>query len=203
MADGEGFWKRHGFLVAGVALPLLVVVAFVLARTLPRMWVPEPKYDALYTTRTGYDSQPSKLDRRVFVANGRLRVAWTRVENPIYLPPLRVWRLRASTGAAELVPVAQPPDPEAVSAPMELEVEGLEGFRVEASPTSPDGYEFENRTRYGSGLFDELLIRRRHGPGGVIAKGGRVIPLPQSDTEPYGSTPVEFLGWLVPAEPGR
>ena len=202
--EGEGgFWKRHGFLVAGVALPLFVVVAFVLARTLPRLWVEAPRYDALYAIRTGYDAQPRKLDRRVFVSNGRLRVAWTKVDATVYVQPLHVWRLRAADGAANLVAVPEPPSPDTMTEAVELEVGGLEGFRIDTSPRAPDGYEFENRTRVGSGLFDELLIRRRHGPGGVISKGGRVIVLPQSDTEPYGYTPVDFLGWLVPAESGR
>jgi len=198
MSEPEGFWKRHGFLVAGIALPLLVVVAFALARTLPRLWVAAPGFDAVYAIRTGYDSQQRKIDRAVSVVDGRLRVVWTKVETPTYLQPIRVYRFRASTGEAQEIHVPEPPSGDALETPADLAVTGLEGFRVDASSRSPDGYEFENRSADGGGPLGEILGQRYRGPRGAVSKGGRVILLPMVDAEPYGYAPVQFLGWLVP-----
>jgi len=203
MNDGssgsEGFWKRHGFLIAGVALPLLVVVGFALARALPRMWVAAPTVDLLYAVPSGYDVQPKKLDRRFSVVDGRLHVVWTKVENA-YVQPLHLYRFHASTGDAEEIHVPEPPGGDALESPADLVVPGLDALRVDTSSRSPDGYAFENRTSDGGAPLGEILGQRYRGPRGAISKGGRVFLLPMAGGEAYGYSPVQFLGWLVPGE---
>ncbi len=199
----EGFWKRHGFLVAGVALPLLVVVGFALARALPRMWVAEPTVDLLYAVPSGYDVQPKKLDRRLAVVEGRLHVVWTKVENPTYVQPLHLYRFHASTGEAEEIHLPEPWGNDGLESPADLVVPGLDGFRIDTSSRSPDGYAFENRNSEGGGPFGEILGQGYHGPRGAIAKGGRVFLLPMAGGETYGYSPVQFLGWLVPGKAKR
>jgi hypothetical protein len=203
MSEPEGFWKRHGFLVAGVALPLLVVVGFALARTLPRIWVAPPRFDLVYAVRTGYDAQPKKIDRTLSVVEGRLHAVWTKVDNTVYPQPLHLYRLHASTSEAEEIHVPEPPAGDALETPADLFVPGLEGLRIDTSSRSPDGYAFENRTSDGGGPLGEILGQRYRGPRGAISKGGRVILLPMADAEPYGYSPAQFLGWLVPAESAR
>ena len=196
----ETLWKRHGFLIAGIALPLLVVVGFALARALPRMWVAAPTVDLLYAVPSGYDVQPKKLDRRFSVVDGRLHVVWTKVDNTTYVQPLHVYRFHASTGDAEEIHVPEPPGGEALQSPADLVVPGLDAFRVDTSSRSPDGYAFENRTSESGGPLGEILGQRYRGPRGALSKGGRVILLPMSGGEEYGYSPVQFLGWLVPGE---
>ena len=199
----NGFLKRHGFLIAGVALPIAVVVAFVLARTLPRLWVDAPRYDVLYAVRSGYDQTPDKLSREIVVVDGALRVRWTKVENPVYGQPTHVFRFRGASGDVDEVRLPDPAPFESLGPVTELPVGGLEGLRVETSPRAPDGYEYETPGRDGSGFMSEIFIRRQRGPKGVIAKGGRVIALPRSEGDPYDYSPIQFLGWLVPAGGAR
>lgn len=198
MSETEGFWKRHGFLVAGIALPLLVVVGFALARALPRMWVAAPKIDLLYAVRTGYDAQPRKIDRTLSVIEGRLHVVWTKVDNTVYPQPLHLYRFHASTGEAEEIHVPEPPGGDALEKPVDFPVPGLEGLRIDTSSRSPDGFVFENRSSDGGGPLGEIVGHRYRGPRAAISKGGRVILLPLVDGEEYGYSPVQFLGWLVP-----
>ena len=203
MSETEGFWKRHGFLVAGIALPLLVVVAFALARALPRIWVAPPRFDLVYAMRMGYDAQPRRIDRTLSVVEGRLHAVWTKVDNTVYPQPLHLYRFHASTSEAEEIHVPEPPGGDALEKPADLVVPGLESHRIDTSSRSPDGYAFENRTSDGGGPLGEILGQRYRGPRGAISKGGRVILLPMADGEPYGYAPVQFLGWVVPDEGRR
>jgi hypothetical protein len=198
-APPESFWKRHGFLIAGVALPLLVVVGFALARALPRMLVAAPRTDLLYAVRSGYDAQQRKVDRTLAVVDGRLHVTWTKVENQVYPQPLHLYRFHASTGDSAEIHVPEPPSGDALERPLDLLVPGLDGLRVDASSRSPDGYAFENRTSNGGGVFGEMFGQGYRGPRGAISKNGRVILLPMVGGDAYGYEPVQFLGWLVPA----
>jgi hypothetical protein len=194
----DGFWQRHGFLIAGIALPLIVVVGFALARALPRIWVAAPKFDLLYAVRTGYDAQPRKIDRTLSVVDGRLHVVWTKVDNTIYPQPLHLYRFHASTGEAEEIHVPEPQAGDALEKPWGLVVPGLDAFQVDTSSRSPDGYAFEERSSDGGGPLGEIFGHRYRGPRAAISKGGRVILLPMVDGEAYGYSPVQFLGWLAP-----
>lgn len=203
MNEQDGFLKRHGFLIAGVALPLLVVVVFVLARTLPRWWVEDPRYDVVYGTRSDFILRTGPIEGEVTVVDGRLRVAWTYIEYPVVLGRLRLHRLNPATGVVGEIRV---PDPEYLSGAdgtVALFVPGLEGFRVETNRRSPDGYEFEGAQGGSGGLLGEILVDHNRRARNVIRKGGRVIVLPDSNDGSYGFTPMEFLGWLVPVEAAR
>jgi len=203
VSEQDSFLKRHGFLIAGVALPILVVVVFVLARTLPRLWVEDPRYDVVYGVRSSFGARSRPVDADLSVVDGRLRVRWQKTQNPIYLDPPRLYRLHPSTEVVEEIPLPEPEDVERLEGTLDLSITGLEGFRIDTSPRSPDGYEFDGSPGGSSGLLSELLVDRNRRARSVIRKGGRVIVLPRTDDAGYGYSPVQFLGWLVPVESGR
>jgi hypothetical protein len=200
--EPESWLKRNGFLVAGVLLPLLVVLLFVLARTLPRVWVEDPRYDVVYGSRSNYDSTPRTIDGVVTAVDGRLRVRWTKPEQPTYSGRPLVYRWHAATGQVEVIPVPEPENIATFEATTDLFFPGFEGWRVDPSLRAPDGYEFNSSSRGSSGILTEILVSPSYREDQVIRKGGRVIPLPRTDDQSYGYS-VEFFGWLVPAEEGR
>lgn len=203
MSEQDGFLKRHGFLIAGVALPILVVIVFVLARTLPRLWVEDPRYDVVYGVRSTFGVRSRNIDADVSVVDGRLRVRWSKTENPVYQEPPRVYRLHQATETVEEIPLPEPEDVGGLAGTTDLPVAGLEGFRIDTSPRSPDGYEFDGSPGGGSGLLNEVLVSRNRRARSVIRKSGRVIVLPRADDSGYGYSPVQLLGWLLPVEGER
>ncbi|MFN0009788.1 MAG: hypothetical protein ACKVXR_17985 [Planctomycetota bacterium] len=203
MSEPDGFLKRHGFLVAGVALPILVVVVFVLARTLPRLWVADPLYDLVYAVRPGYAATPRTVDADVSVVDGRLRVRWMKTENAIYQGPLQLFRLNPASESVVEIPLLEPDDLADAPGTRDSFLEGFGSFRVDSSPRSPDGYEFDGSAGGGSGLLSELFVNRHRRAHSVIRKSGRVIVLPRTDDSMYGYSTVQFVGWLVPVEAGR
>src|SRR5260221_5340092 len=203
MPEPEPFLKRHGFLIAGVALPLLVVLGFLLGRTRPRLWVADPRFDLLSVVRHGNEPRPGTIDRSLSVVDGHVRVRWTRLAENAYFQPAHLYRFHAASGAVEEISLPESPGEVKLEAPVDGAVPGFDGFRVVAGPAAPDGYAFETRSNGGSGIFGEVFGHGYRPPQAAIGKGGRVILLPRTEGELYGSWPVEFLGWLVPGEAGR
>ena len=202
MERGLDWLKRHGFLIAGVGLPLLLVVALVVARMVPRYLVDDPLHDLVYAIDGTYDGSADRRVQDVRVEGGRLVVRWTLVDQPSYQPRRRV--LRADVAGGEVVELAVPvPELDEFEAPdtqVVYEIEGLEGSFLDTSSVSPDGYSFTS-TYSGGGLFGELFFSRSRGTRTRIEKEGRLIDVPRLATSSYYGA--HFLGWVVPGEDGR
>lgn len=203
MGDPLSFLKRHGFVIAGVVLPILVLVAFAVARTLPKFLVEDPRYDLVYSVVTGYGSQPHNVVCEVGCVDGRVRARWARSEQPVYSAPVRVYRLHPATGAIEELAVPEPANIEALTGIQDLFFAGLDDVRIDTSPRAPDGYEFESTYSGGSGPFGGLFSSGSGGPRSRIKKNGRVIAVPQTNHDAYGYESVVFIGWAIPIESRR
>lgn len=199
-------WRRvlkdNAFLVASVALPLVVVLFFLVARTLPAILVAPPAHDVLFSVPDYTASDQRSLRMEVRVVDNRLQVRWTRLEEPSYQVAHRVYRFHSEAGTVEEVQLPEPADPETLEGTTNLIVEDLSAYSVDSGPTAPDGYEFKASGRGGSGLMNELFGSRRRGSRSVLSKNGRTIAIPTIDTIPYRDAQVRFLGWLIATESG-
>lgn len=203
MAGPVGLLRRHAFVIAGVALPVVVLVALALARGLPRLLVEDPRYDLLYSIVGTYSEAPHTTSCEIAAVDGRLRVRWRRTEQPAYSHPPRVYRLDPVTGEARELTVPEPDDLATFDGTLDLFLGGLEDVRIDTSPRAPDGYEFETSYSGGSGLFGELFSHGSRGPRSKVEKDGRVIAVQPTNQAPYGYETVTFLGWAIPIEDGR
>lgn len=203
MLDETGFLKRHGFIVAAVALPILVVVTFALVRLVPRLLVDDPRYDLVYAAVVDYSAVPSRRTCALTAVDGRVRARWTQSEQEVYGAQERVYRLSPATGELREIPVPEAGELRAPGDTQDLTLGGLEGVRIDASPRAPDGYEYEFSYPRSGWLFGDLFYRGSRGPRARIEKGGREIPLPRANQGPYGYESVTFLGWAIPIEGQR
>lgn len=203
MDEQKSFLERHGFAIAGVALPILVVVAFALVRTLPRILVEKPRYDLVYSAVSVYSNLPQDVTCEIAAVDGRVRARWSKVPQPVYVPTMRVYRLDAASGDEVEIAVPEPADLAAFAGTQDLYLGGLEGVRIDTSPRAPDGYKFETSYAGGSGLFGELFFRGSRGPRSTIAKRGRVIEVTRANQVQYGGESVTFIGWAIPIESGQ
>jgi hypothetical protein len=203
MDERMGFLKRHGFVIAAVALPILLVVAVAVARLVPRLLVEDPRYDLVYSAVTEYSSAPSHRHCVITAVDGRVRVRWTQSEQEVYGATQRVYRLSPASGEVREIPVPEAGDLRAPGDTQDLTLGGLEDVRIDTSPRAPDGYEYEFSYASGGGLFGDLFYRGSRGPRSTIEKQGRVIVLPRANQGPYGYDSVTFLGWAIPIDRER
>lgn len=195
------FLKRHGFVIAGAGLPLLLVAALVIARAVPRYVVEDPRCDLVYVAYGDRALPTDRLVCDVVVVEGELRVRWSLAEEPVYSQEQRVFRFDGASGRS--VELLLPPAGELQEhgARVERVVEGLADARLETALASPDGYTFES-SYAGGGLFGEIFGSGSRRVRAVIEKNGRRIEVPQPTLDPYGYGQPRFLGWAVPRAEG-
>lgn len=190
------FLRENAFLVAAVALPLVVVGFFLLATAIPRWTVPPPAYDLLFTTST-YREPRRAVSLEFSVVNGRLDAVARPATDDSHPPRLTLWRFDHQTFSVREIPVAVP-ELSAGDAPRTIDVEALAGRVVLADPRAPDGYEVRRDDRSSPGIAGELFGMRRYDRNLSIERGGRVVSIEVPSRQDSWTTPA-FVGWIVDA----
>lgn len=186
------FLKENAVLIAGVALPLMLVILFTVARALPTKNVPDPQYKAVYALQPYYGSfnytfkikDDGKLDVTLNIpANPNNYVDNTTQKTQLVI-------FDGANNKTQTIDVDMPAhDKEQKSVP--IAVKEFDNLTL-ASGDAPDGYKFRDESYSGSSLLTELFTyRSRHIPRAIV-KDGREIPLsPQT----YGN--FVFIGWVT------
>jgi len=186
-------------IVAGIMLPVVVVLLFALATVLPRWFTEPPSYDLLLTY-PGYGSDrkfPGRIE--LIVLDERLYAHVYQVKNgqENYVPKLLMYN--AGLQEVREITLAIPENVGELPDGTELPIPGIKQRSISASLQAPDGYEFEVYNDRGGGLITELFInnRRRYGPR--VVKNGAVIrlQLPAPTSRYYNYYNMRFLGWVI------
>jgi len=191
-SSGAPEGRRSRFLIAAVALPVLVVAVFLLATAIPRWTVPPPEHDFLMQTEQG--SQPAgSFAVTIKVRDGRVEADLTPRPPETYrvLPALWLFdheKLELSEVRIEL-PGALEPGETLRTVP----IASLANRRVLTGLTSPDGYAFDYRYQGGAGLVGSLFGMDRYGARAALRKNGRAIPVQIPEPLNYSLHPI---GWL-------
>ena len=187
--------RGNAFLVAAIALPVVVVAFFLVATAVPRWTVDPPAYDLLLAV-----DQPSSYMQRSStttfeVRDGQVVAIRTPVDEQLYLPVSTLVVIDHATQTLRELAVV-PAAGEASSpdeAPASFVVADLAGRAVVAGDTAPDGYRFEARPNRGPGLIGEVFGMSRGGSRFAIVKDGRVVPVDAAGR--YVNPRV--VGWLT------
>lgn len=195
--SASSFLKRNFVAILGVTLPLLLVVALLISRSVSFSSIAPPAHDLLLVANN-YGS--TLLEFRV--ERGKLVVR--------YLPVKEVagMRMRPTPELLYLDVDRQAVRPIAIELPVDedgslsekaqiIEVPELAGLTLSADSVSPDGYRFERVSRSG-GLFTEFFggnYRYRY----ALVKDGKRIGL-QSMEQYYN---VDLVAWVIDGEPGK
>lgn len=191
------FLRENAFLVAAIALPLVVVGFFLLATAIPRWTVPLPSHDLLFTT--GDHREPRRpVTLEVAVVDGRLEAIARPAAEHSHPPRLTLWRFDHQTLSVREIPITVPDLP-AGEASRTLDVEALASHRILAESRAPDGYEVRRDDRSRPGFVGELFGMRRYNRDLSIERGGRVVRIEVPSRQDSWSSPT-FLGWIVDGE---
>lgn len=194
--------QRNLFVIAGIGLPLILVLLLLAGQWAASRFVAEPQHDALIVM---YDQSPDTHHYRFAVRDGRALVeAMENVANNVsgnlvtnYRHP-RLYRYEAKQKNVREITL-----PRIVRAEGEpptgqwqvLEVPELQNTKVSSYKISPDGYNFEYNSRYYRGFL---------GVGGsdysnafVLKKGAKRVQIPlANDANRYYSNDHQFVGWV-------
>jgi len=189
------FLRENAFLVAAVALPLVVVGFFLLATAIPRWTVPPPAHDLLFTT-SSYRQPRAAVSVGFRVVDGRLRADVRHALENTHPPRTMLWIFEHETLTTREVEFSVP-ELAAGDPPRVIDVGAVAGRRILTQPRAPDGYEVRKGDQSSPGIAGELFGMRRYDRRLSISKNGRVvsIDLPQQEW----TTP-SFVGWVVSDE---
>jgi len=189
------FLRDNAFVVAALALPVAVVLLFLVASAIPRWTVPPPAYDLVLRLGGQYDAA-RRISVEYAVRDGRIEaLVRPLAANGYPQVPSLVLVDHASMHARE-IPVPLPVTMAESDPPRTILVEALAGRRVLAQAVAPDGYEFQLRTRRGPGLVGDLFGMNRYDQSSALVKGGRVVSIVLPAASPY-QYPVHAVGWVV------
>jgi hypothetical protein len=189
------FVRENVFLVAAVALPLVVIGFFLAASAIPRWTVPPPAYDLVFRAGGPYDQAP-RVSVEYHVRDDAVHVTVRPVDANAYPQRSTLFLVDHRTLALREIPVNLPALVGEGGAATTAVVDALAGRRVIAEVQAPDGYRLEMRTRRGPGLVGELFGMHRYDQNVVLSNRGRVIPLALPAPHQYLG-PVQAVGWLA------
>jgi hypothetical protein len=193
--DAGRFVRQNIFLVAAVALPLVVVIFFLLAAGIPRWTVPPPAYDVILRGNT-YDQPTQRVSVEFFVRDGKVQATVRPVAANMYPTRSTLFlfdhKTMKATQIAVQVPSLKEGDPDQT-----FLVPELAALQVSSGSVAPDGYELKHQSDSGSGLVGDIFGMSRYRRNAALVNRGRVISVDlPSPYETY--SPIYILGWVTP-----
>jgi len=185
--------KDNYALVAGVVLPLVLIVVFFVVGNARVSSVPDPQYDAVfainYSDRSTNNRYKIGLDDGMLYIRARSLPDEKTLSNRT-LPTIFVFdhttrHARKIDIDFEHIEKGKVVDPD-------LDI--LNKSRIRSDIVSSDGYKFEYRRGLGGGgLIGEIFgSRRRNRSNYALVKDGRMVPVVGS--EPFWNA--HFIGWI-------
>ena len=189
------FMRENPLIVASIALPFLIVVMFLAATGIPRLFVDAPTHDLVLVTRypTTNHSIPVSID--IVVIDSQAAAVVRDVSNSSNAP--RVFIYESSLGSVREVQIELPANWDGIEAGARFPIPSLSRLTLSATLVAPDGYEYRGIRRRGNGLMFELFGGRRYSGDVTIAKNGAIRRISLPDDLPYWYRDPQFLGWVV------
>ena len=183
------FLKDNLALIAGICLPVLLVLFFWIAMAIPKMTVPDPQYDLVYTADFyDYNAQVHGAVR-LEVRDGTLRATFHSDERHTYRSTPRIFYFDVSAGSIHEISVDIPGD---LQDGQVLDIPEAAQYKLSKESLAPDGYSFDANYRGGHGFF---FFDGGYRYRGTIAKDGRAVKIPTHGNQYQGN--LRFLGWVL------
>ena len=186
------FIRDNIVLVAGIALPLLVMLFFLLALWVPRWLVAPPQHDLLFSG-VSWSERSSSTVNLVVSEDGRLKVRYFK-EEEVQSPLRRLFIYEHATQDVREILIPSMPEEIGGDLKVEREISEMAARRVSTQRTAPDGYEFQGPQYIRNDFLWMGFGGRRSKLS--IRKNGAVVTIPTLSSYPYYSG-TEFVGWLV------
>ncbi|MEZ0223174.1 MAG: hypothetical protein ACAH83_01360 [Alphaproteobacteria bacterium] len=201
MAD-KNFFKDNFVLIVGLALPVILMVGFMLAQSMPQNLADPPKHDLIFSAPDYQYNKNVPVNVLLVVKDGTLKAQYTKITPPPQYPSTqwyKLYRFDAKTQQVSELGFGFPEDMDKIETMREDTVEATKNLKLSTTLTSPDGYEMSYENYRHRGLVNELLfdfgshsseMRLRKGPSSVrLTTGNNQYPFS------YGNA--NFVGWVV------
>ncbi|MBI1215338.1 MAG: hypothetical protein GC185_05910 [Alphaproteobacteria bacterium] len=200
----NNFIKQNFVLILGIALPVLLMVGFMVASAIPNMTTPPPQYDMVFSTQDyGGSSQQRHVSVDLAVKDGKLMATYipTKKVNGNYVYGTywkKLYIYRARTQTVERLDLPVPDDADTLEKNRTEAVEAAKGMKISAKPEAPDGYSFSAGGYHGGGFMGDVFWGGSHYRHARLVKGSASVAL-KMDGQDYYYSPgsINFIGWVT------
>jgi hypothetical protein len=198
----NSFIKSNFVLIVGLALPVLLMISFMIFATLPQKLADPPRYDFVFSTsdfNTGFSKLP--VSANFVVRDGKLKAQYVAYEQPGGYG--NNWRklyiYEADTQKVRQLSFGYPQDMDNITGTREDVVEATKHLALDTTLVAPDGYQLSYDGYSRSGLFNDLFWGGGYSNESRLRKGASSVRLAPADSNThfyYGD--VQFIGWVTP-----
>ncbi len=181
--------KNNIALIAGISLPVLLVIVFWIATAIPRMTVADPQYDMIYSADYYDHNGPFKGTISLEVRDGGLRATYHSTDSQSLRSTPRIYYFDVSSGSTHELSLNIPTD---LQDGQELAIPEASGLELSKKSIAPDGYSFDGSYSSRSGFF---FFNSGYRYRGLIRKDGRAVKIPTHGHQYQGN--LRFLAWVV------
>ena len=192
-------------LVAGIALPVLLVIGFLMLAYVPKAMLAQPKYDFLVVgyryDRNHIRTYHLNFEVKNGIVNGRIIPTKEGANNYHQRQHAALFLYDTTSNSFEEIIYDLPEGVDELEKTMSFPVQALSGLAFSKKQTSPDGYSFKYLGYQGrGGLLGEVFgMRRRYDSHYVLTQDGAHFELPNPAHQPnyyYGHN-LSFVGWVA------
>ncbi|MCW8471615.1 hypothetical protein OQJ19_13300 [Fluoribacter gormanii] len=190
--------KSHLTLLAGLSLPILLILVFVIS-TMPFFKTDPPRYSLLFSILDS-SSSPFPVQVNLVIKNDQLVAQYSKVQNNSYWGIRKLYLFDAKTQKVRELPLDFPSLSNSSNFKEEM-VQSAKLFKLDTGLESPDGYVlYTNNDNFNTGLLAELFRGSIYGNNAIcLKKNATCVKLSNLGTGRY-FTPnnVQFIGWVKP-----
>lgn len=190
--------RDNAFIVAAVALPVLVAAFFLVASAVPQLTVPLPAYDAVLKVVGPYEPVTPSIAVDFAIRDNHVVALMKPIAQNGYAERWALLLVDHHTLTARQVPFEVPSRLNDGESERVTVVPELATITVSTALAAPDGYALDTRfAGSGPGLVGELFGMRSYRQRTRFLGRGRSvgIELPAPFQQPYQRT--GFLGWIT------
>jgi len=187
--------RQNPMIAAGILLPLIIVVFFLLATAIPKWFVAPPEYDLVFTVPE-HNPNRRDIELTIDVVDSRVRARLFK-KNDYYRGIARLYVFEHETQDVREISINIPGSLEALEDGAEIDVPEFANRSISTTREAPDGYEVLGPGyRRGGNLMTELFGgHRRHQFS--IHKSGAIIEIPNVGDHRNYYYAATFLGWVT------
>lgn len=194
MASSHFFTKNFA-LIAGLGLPVLLVLGFLVANHLPQMNSAPPQYEMVFSVNR-YNSQAPFLVNFT-VRNKKLYMRLTPPTGSYGSNDVELFIYNGQKESVRKISYLPVID-RVIDSPVEMQVGELKHHLIDTNSKAPDGYELETNMAYSRGILGEIFGHRRNA-NRIMKSGGGSYVIPGYDND-YTYGKLNFIGWIVDSD---
>ena len=188
----KAFLKENIVLIAGISLPVLLALAFILATQIQRMGVEPPKSKVVFATDYFKNASPRYYPYKFIVEDNTIKLSYEppeKYDETILKPQLFVYDPQSGTSEEVKLPEISDKKQPAVININDI----LEEGQTLATGNTLNGFTFEQKSQNSGNLMTELFGGGyRSYTSTYLQKGAYRVKIPEAD---YYNT--ELIAWIV------